>query len=291
MERIGLVGLGTMGLPLVRHLLTAGYGVVAFDLDPAACQAAAEAGAGLADSAVTCARDAQLLLVSVSNQQITHELLVEQGLFEEMGAGGLVVDLGTMEPAMCRELAGHARKHGVQFLDAPLSGSTPWAQAGTLTVMVGGEEEAFARCLPVFRTFGEHIHYLGGSGAGQTVKLCHQLAFMTLLATLGEAAALGEQAGISPGKVMEVLDHCVSPSHVMAFLRPQIASGDWLQPTGNLALGKKDLHAVLETASQRGLDLPLASQATALFDEAAAQEPQLNLFGVVDWARRRATKS
>lgn len=270
--RIGFVGLGTMGTPIVARLVGAGYPVRAFDVHPGALERAVGAGAQAAVSAGDAVRDCAVVFVAVSNQDVLGQVLrAPDGIFARAAPGCVIVDLGTTSPPRSREYANEAATHGLDYLDAPLSGSTPWAQEGRLAVMVGGDAQVYARCLPLLRTFGGNIFHLGPPGSGQAAKLCHQLAFMAVLMGLSEAVAMGERCGIPGARLLEVLDACVSPRHVTEFMAPRLAQEPTGAMPGALGIFKKDLKAVQELARKdAGLELPLASMLLEFFEQAAA---------------------
>lgn len=271
-EQVGFVGLGTMGGAIVARLVGGGYRVRAFDVQAGALERAVGAGAQAAVSAGDAVRDCAVVFAAVSNQDVLGQVLREpDGIFARASRGCVIVDLGTTSPPRSREYASEAIKHGLNYLDAPLSGSTPWAQEGRLAVMVGGDAQVYARCLPLLRTFGGNIFHLGPAGSGQAAKLCHQLAFMALLMGLSEAVAMGERCGIPGTEVLKVLDACVSPRHVTEFMAPRLAQGPTGAMPGALGIFKKDLKAVQELAREdAGLDLPLASLLLEFFEQAAA---------------------
>ncbi len=284
---IGFVGLGAMGQPIVGRLLQAGHPVQVADLSEELVNQAIAAGATAAESSRTVGRGKNLVFVSVSNAAITEQVICEPGgLLDGMEEGGIIVDLGTTPSPKCRQLAEIAQSRGKQFLDVPLSGSTPWAQAGTLAVMVGGDEQAYNRVLPVLQCFGDKIHYLGASGSGQLLKLCHQLAFMATLTGLSEAIALGERNGQSAETVLKVIGDCVSPRHVIDFMLPMAKAGAFDQGDGTLKIFHKDLAAVLASAEEAGINLPLTETIYGYFDHAlSGGRETTSSFGVVQLAR------
>jgi 3-hydroxyisobutyrate dehydrogenase-like beta-hydroxyacid dehydrogenase len=271
-EQVGFVGLGTMGTPIVARLVKAGHTVHAFDPQATALGRAVDAGAQAAACAGDAAAACGVVFASVTNQEVLGEVLrAPGGILERAAPGTVVVDLGTTSPPRSREYAAAAAGRRIGYLDAPLSGSVPWATEGRLAVMVGGEEATFRRCLPLLQTFGGNIFHLGPVGAGQTAKLCHQLAFMGLLMGLSEALALGERCGLAPARVLEVLNACVAPRHVTEFMAPRLAATGGQTMPGALKLFHKDLQAVQELAREdAGLDLPLGATLLDLFEQAVA---------------------
>ena len=286
--KLGFIGLGTMGMPILEHLLTAGHEVAVYDVSTAAMQRAAQAGATLVEEVGDTARGAEVVFASVTNQTVLEEILCGPGgILQVMAPGSVIVDLGTTAAPKCREFAAAARDKQIGFLDAPLSGSGPWAKSGELAVMVGGDRAAFDRCRPLLELFGavEKIFYLGESGSGQTAKLCHQLAFMGTLVGLAEAMALGERAGITKSRVLEVIGACVSPRHVIDFLRPVVESETYRDTDGGLAIFHKDLKAVLAMADDLSFSAPLAKTLFGYYEQALqAGRGDLNAFGAIQLA-------
>ena len=285
--RIGFIGLGAMGQPIVGRLLQGGYAVQVTDLSAELVASAKAAGATVAADSKALGVGKNLVFMSVSNATITEQIVSEPGgLLDSMDEGGIIVDLGTTPRNKCRELAAAAVARGKQFLDMPLSGSTPWALEGALAVMVGGDEDAFKRILPVLETFGDKIHYLGESGSGQLLKLCHQLAFMATLTGLSEAIAFGERNGQSAETVLKVLGDCVSPRHVIDFLLPMAEGSRFDQGDGSLKIFHKDLAAVLDSAEDTGITLALTERIYDYFDQAmTGGRESTSSFGVVQLAR------
>lgn len=284
---IGFVGLGTMGQAIVARILHAGYPLTVYDLSEAAINSAVSAGASEAGSLKKLAASKELVFISVSHADITEQLVCESGgLLDGMSEGGVIVDLGTTPPEQCRELAKKAASKGKIFLDAPISGSTPWAEEGSLAMMVGGDKRAYETVLPVLTSFADKIHYLGESGSGQLLKLCHQLTFAATLNGLSEAIALAERHGQNATTVLNVLSDCVAPNHVIDFMLPLAKNDTFDQGRGSLKLVHKDLQAVLRTAQEVDIKLPLAEVLSAYMTQAMeCGWDEADLFALVDMAR------
>lgn len=291
--RLGFVGVGVMGVPIVRHLVGAGHAVRAYDPSTPALEKAQAAGAHAAQSVGDAADGAQVVFVAVSNQDVLGEVLRQpDGIFERAAPGAVVVDLGTTAPPRCRAFAAEASAAGMNYVDAPLSGSAPWAEAGTLAVMVGAEPAAFQTVKPLLETFGGSIFHLGPPGSGQIAKLCHQLAFMGTLVGLSEAVVLGERCGIDGVQLMDVLGACVSPRHVLDFYKPKLAARPFGEGPTGLGIFYKDLKAVQEFSQQdAGLTLPLGEALLGLFQQAMdAGYKNFDPFGLSELIERGVIK-
>ena len=284
---IGFVGLGAMGQAIVSRIIQAEHAVVVHDLSASAVDVMVEKGATALDDNVPLGLGKNLVFLSVSHADIMEKIICEEGcLLDSMDDGGIIVDLGTTPIKQCRELAALAKIKGKVFLDAPVSGSTPWAEAGSLAMMIGGDETAYEQVLPILKSFANKIHYLGDTGNGQLVKLCHQLTFVSTITGLSEAIALAERHGLEAKTVLQVLDDCVAPRHVIDFMLPMAENERFDQGRGTLKLGHKDLQAVQKSAEDVSLQLPLAEVLLSYMDKAMNNGWQeADLFALVDMAR------
>ncbi len=279
MSGTGLIGLGAMGLPIARRMLDSGLRVHALDVNAAAMAAAVQVGAIPAADIAAVAAQCDLVLVSMSTEQALLEVVGE--LMAQLPPSSIIVDIGTTAVAQTRALAARAAAAGIGYVDAPVSGSVPWAEQGRLTMMVGGAEGDYQRCRPVFETFARQIFYLGNSGSGQIVKLCHQLVFFALTCSLSEGLAMAAREGVARDNVLAAIDASVAPNHAMAFLLPAVAQGNFRG--ADMQIAGKDMAAVLELAKQLGFDAPLATQVSKYFDTfIARKQVDYNLFGVLD---------
>jgi 3-hydroxyisobutyrate dehydrogenase len=208
MTRVGFIGLGLQGAPIARRIVDAGHPTTLWarrqaSLDPFADTAAKSAGTPAelaAESDVVC-------LCVVGDDDVRQVLGGPEGVFAGLGAGGTVVVHSTIHPDTCRELAETAAELGVSVVDAPVSGGPAAAAQGRLLVMVGGEDDVVARCLPVLESFADPVVHLGGLGSGQTAKLLNNLLFTANLSTAYTTLTLGEALGVDPDRLGEVLAH------------------------------------------------------------------------------------
>ncbi len=206
LSTIAFVGLGNMGLPMVRNLLKAGFAVHAFDLSADAVAAAERDGAKRANTMQAAAADADCVFTMLPmGHDVEQVYRGDKGLLAVTRPGVLLVDSSTISSAISRVLAVEAKACGRSMLDAPVSGGTPGAHAGTLTFMVGGEAADVARILPVLQAMGRRIVHVGPHGAGHTAKLCNNMLSGACMIATTEALALGEANGLDPVVLSEVL--------------------------------------------------------------------------------------
>lgn len=197
---IGFIGLGNMGAPMARNLLKAGHRLTVFDLSEAAVAGLAEAGATPAASPAAVARtDAELVITMLpASAHVKGVYLGEDGLLAHVRPGVLLIDSSTIDPLSAREVAAAARAHGNPMLDAPVSGGTGGAAAGTLTFMVGGEAADFDRAQPVLAAMGRNIVHCGGAGNGQVAKVANNMLLGISMIGVAEAMSLGVALGMDP---------------------------------------------------------------------------------------------
>ena len=261
---VAFIGLGTMGLPIARHLLAAGHDVVAHDIDPAR---ASLLGGRSANSVADATAEAEFVFASLPEPAAV--AVVAREAAAAMSGGGVFVDLSTGPPSLARELAQEFAASGLESLDAPVSGGPAGAAAATLTVMVGGNEGTFARAEPLLRAFGRPF-LVGGAGAGQTAKLCNNLVAGVTMVALAEACAIAEREGIDAALLYELLTTSTGDSRVLRnrYPRPGVdpahpASRDY-EPLFALDLIAKDLALALDLGSSA----PVAATALAAYREA-----------------------
>ncbi|MBK1659902.1 3-hydroxyisobutyrate dehydrogenase [Paracraurococcus ruber] len=269
MARIGFVGLGNMGLPMARNLLKAGHQVAGFDLVPAALEAFAAAGGNPAGSAAEAARGAEFVITMLpAGRHVRDAWLGAGGMAAASDSGAVLIDCSTIDVATARDVAAGA---GRPMLDAPVSGGTMGAEAGTLTFMVGGPAEAFARAQPILALMGRGIVHCGEAGAGQVAKVCNNMMLAANMIVTAEAFVLAEKLGLShqalfdvagksSGQSWALTSYCPVPGPVPA----SPANRDY-RPGFAAALMLKDLGLSQDAAATAGAETPLGAQALALY--------------------------
>ncbi len=205
-ERIGFIGVGTMGKPMAANLIKAGHQLSVFDLNPVALDELAGLGAEPAGTAAAAVAGADLAITMVpSSPNVEAAVLGAGGVLEGLKPGTILIEMSTIDPLVTRRVAAVAAERGVKMLDAPVSGSLPRAIDGTLTIMVGGPRDVFDACLPILHRMGENIFHVGEVGMGETVKLCNNLIAAISQVAVSEAFALGVAAGVDPKILHQVI--------------------------------------------------------------------------------------
>jgi 3-hydroxyisobutyrate dehydrogenase-like beta-hydroxyacid dehydrogenase len=195
-----------MGSRIARRLLDAGYPLTVYNRTAEKAQPLAEAGAQVSDSPATLAQQSDLVLTMLSDDAAVEAVMLDtDGVLAGIGSNGTILDLSSIYPATSRTIAAAAAKQGVAFLDAPVSGSTPQAEAGSLVVYVGGEADVFERCRPIFEVIGGSSFHMGPHGAGTTMKLVVNGLLGLEMEALAEAFTLGERAGLERAALLDVL--------------------------------------------------------------------------------------
>jgi len=272
MSRIAFIGLGNMGGPMAANLAKAGHALRVFDLVPAAVAHAVEAGAVAAASAAETLAGAELVISMLpASRHVEGLYLGDDGLLAKIPAGALVIDCSTIAPATARKVAEAAAARGLQMLDAPVSGGTAGAAAGTLTFIVGGTAEALDKARPYLQAMGKNIFHVGDSGAGQVAKLCNNMALGVIMAVTGEAIALGQAHGLDPKVLSQMMAVSTGRSWATEVCNPwpgvlenAPASRGYSGGFGN-DLMLKDLGLAVEAAMGVGASIPLGELARNLY--------------------------
>lgn len=270
-QTIGYIGMGIMGAPMVSNLLSAGYEVLVYNRTPDKCKPLVEQGAKqVKRPSDLAARRPDVICINV-----TDTADVEQVLFDDTGVasgakrGLIVVDHSTISPQATQRFSARLAELGVTLIDAPVSGGDTGAKNATLSIMVGGPDEAVARVWPMFERLGKQVTHLGPVGTGQACKACNQVAVACNLAGACEALALAKQTGLDLNKMIEVVGAGAGGSWQLSNLGPKIAEGDDA-PGFMIDLVLKDLAIVAETARRYHLPMAATEAAENYFHAAAA---------------------
>jgi len=205
MSTIAFIGLGNMGAPMALNLLKAGHTLTVYDLVPAAVRALAEAGARAATSAADAVAGAEVVITMLPASKHVEGLYLGEDLLAHIAPPTLVIECSTIAPDSARKVAAAAQARGLDMVDAPVSGGTGGAVAGTLTFIVGGTDAALARARPLLERMGKNIFHAGPSGAGQVAKICNNMLLGILMAGTSEALALGVANGLDPQVLSDII--------------------------------------------------------------------------------------
>ncbi|GAC1568601.1 MAG: 2-hydroxy-3-oxopropionate reductase [Ktedonobacteraceae bacterium] len=264
-DTIGFIGLGIMGKPMAHNLLKAGFPLVVHnrhqEVTDEFLAAGASAGTRPRDIGTSC----DVVITMLPGPAQVEEVLVGPGGISEGAQAGLVViDMSTIAPVVASTIAAQLAEHGVTMLDAPVSGGDKGAIAGTLSIMVGGDEGVCKRCMPIFQAMGKTIVYVGGNGAGQVVKACNQIVVALVIEAVSEALVLGSKAGVDPAKILQALGGGLAANRVMELRGASMLAHDFT-PGGRVRFHHKDLGFALETARKHGVSLPVTAMVDQMF--------------------------
>lgn len=291
--RIGFIGLGNMGGPMAVNLVKAGHEVKVFDMSGAAVEKAVAAGARGGASAVDAAKEAEIVITMLpAGQHVRQVYLGDSGLLANVREGTLLIDCSTIDVGTAREVHAAARLVRAAFLDAPVSGGTGGATAGTLTFMVGGDDQAFVRAKPVLEKMGKNIFHAGGGGNGQAAKICNNMLLGISMIGTCEAFVLAEKLGLAhetlyeisstaSGQCWSLTSYCPVPGPVPA----SPANRDY-QAGFTAAMMLKDLKLAQTAALASGATTPLGAQAAALYSlYEASGAGALDFSGIIQMLR------
>jgi 3-hydroxyisobutyrate dehydrogenase len=264
MARVAFIGLGVMGFPMAGHLARAGHDVCVYNRSPAKAQSwVADYGGRDAASPAKATEGAEFVMICVgADKDLAAVVSGPDGVLTAAGPGSVIVDHTTVSARISREFAEAAQSRGVAFLDAPVSGGQAGAQSGQLTIMVGGESEAFAKAEPILQGYAKRVGLMGPSGAGQLTKMVNQICIAGLVQGLAEALHFCQEAGLDAEQVLDVISKGAAQSWQMENRGRTMVQGkfdfgfavDWM---------RKDLGLVLDQAKTLGVSLPV----TALVDQ------------------------
>ena len=259
--RLGFIGIGNMGSRMARRLLDHGYRLAAYNRSREAAQALVKYGATVAESLAELASKADVILSSLTNDDAVKSVYADPGgVFAHVRRGSAVIEMSTVLPATSRQLYQLSREAGVKFLDSPVSGSTPSAEEGTLTVFCGGDKELFQAAQPIFSAIAGQSFYLGDNGSGTAMKLVANTLLGVGMQAIAESVALGQKEGLDRHRLLEVLSHTavIPPAHLGKLSRADV--GDYSAQFA-IRLMNKDFGLVLETAAAAKVPMPATAAA------------------------------
>jgi 2-hydroxy-3-oxopropionate reductase len=272
MAEIGFIGLGIMGKPMAGHLIKAGHNLFVYDIVPELIGPVADMGATACASSKEVAEKSDIIFTMVPDTpDVEAALFGPGGVVEGIKAGSIVVDMSSISPIETKAFAQKLKEIQVEMLDAPVSGGQVGAENASLSIMVGGPDDVFAKINPYFELMGQNIVHIGGNGAGQTCKVANQIVVGLTIEAVGEALVFTAKAGADPNKVRDALLGGFAQSRILDLHGSKMINRTF-DPGFRIRLHQKDLNLALQAAKSMGLSLPNTATAQELFNSVAANE-------------------
>lgn len=268
--KIGFIGTGVMGTSMAFNLMKAGYSLNVYNRTRDRAEPLIEEGAAGMHTAGQVAAASEIIITMVGYPQDVEEIYLRaDGIIDNVKAGSVLIDMTTSSPLLARRIYEQARAKNVFALDAPVSGGDVGAREARLSIMVGGDAEAFERVKPVFSVMGTNIVLQGAAGAGQHTKLCNQIAIASNMIGVCEAMAYAQKAGLDPELVLQSIGSGAAGSWSLSNLAPRMIAGDFA-PGFYVKHFIKDMNIALDTAREMGMMTPGLELAKSLYERLAA---------------------
>ena len=290
---IGFVGLGNMGGPMVGRLVGAGYTVRGYDVSEAARTAVGqETGATTVDAVTDVARDADGVVLMLPNSKVVRAVLLGQGLLDAIAPGTLLLDMSSSAPTDTRDIAPTIAERGVHFVDAPVSGGVRGAQAGTLTIVVGGEEADVEAARPLLEVVGNRALHVGGIGAGHALKALNNLLSAATLIATSEAVEAGRRFGLDPAVMIDAINTSSGRSYSTEYKFPDFVLPGTFDAGFNINLMVKDIDCALELAEATGSPSAVTGVIVEQWHRAAEDLPDdADHTAIAKWIHEAAERS
>jgi 3-hydroxyisobutyrate dehydrogenase/glyoxylate/succinic semialdehyde reductase len=285
---VAFIGLGIMGSRMARNLLGGGHRLSVFNRSPGKTETLAREGARVAPTAAEAAKGVEVLFTMLSNPAaVSATALGKNGFLDALGKGSLWVDCSTVNPSFSRQMASESGARGIRFVDAPVTGSLPFAEKAELTFLVGAEPKDLENCRPLLQLMGKTIRHLGGTGMGASMKMVINMQLGTLMAVFSEALAFGESLGFSRSALMDILIGGAVAGPFLAGKRSNLETHSY-NPEFPLRWQHKDLQLASATAYENGIPMPVINAAKEVYAQAAASGlKDLDFSAVAELYRRR----
>lgn len=268
---VGFIGTGVMGKSMAANLLKVGYKLVVYNRTKSKAADLINAGAAWKNTVAEVAAESNVVITIVGYPQDVEETyLGDQGIIRHARTGSYVIDMTTSKPSLAQNIHKEALSKGIHALDAPVSGGDIGARNATLSIMVGGDSEAFSNVKPLFDVMGNNVVYQGEAGAGQHTKMCNQIAIASNMMGVCEAVAYAKRAGLDPANVLKSIESGAAGSWSLSNLAPRMIKGDFA-PGFYVKHMIKDMCIALESAEEMGLITPGLQLAKSLYDKLAAE--------------------
>jgi 3-hydroxyisobutyrate dehydrogenase len=279
--KLGFIGLGNMGSRIAQRLLDHGYRLAAYDRDITQAEAIAKRGGTVARSVHELASAVDVILSCLTNDEAVRNVYAEEeGVFASARAGTVVLEMSTISPETSRELHSLGARCGIELLDVAISGSTPAAEQGILTLLAGGNRESFCAAKPIFQIIAKQWFLLGDSGSGTAMKLVLNTLLGVGMQAIAEAVVLGEKSGLDRERLLEVLSKTavIAPAHVGKLAR--VAVNDY-SPQFPLRLMNKDFELILKAAAKEHVSMPATQAAFDVNSEELAGDDEKDFSSVL----------
>jgi 3-hydroxyisobutyrate dehydrogenase-like beta-hydroxyacid dehydrogenase len=273
LANLGFLGLGIMGRPMARNLMRAGHQVALWSHSAGkAADLVKEVGSGVACASPSeAASKADCIFLCVGDTEMSRKaILGENGIIHGAKPGTTVVDASTVAPSVSREIAEQLSKSGINFLDAPCTGSKPGAEGGTLTFMVGGDQAVFEKTKPFLEPMGKQLYYCGGSGMGLNAKLTQNLVLCNIMQAFNEGLVLSTKAGVDPDLMLKILDNSAAKCGLISYKAPFILDRNFVTNFSTKWM-HKDISLMLESGNELEVPLPLTGLTQQMFRAAIAK--------------------
>ena len=263
---IAFAGIGLMGLPMTRRLLAAGYPLTVWNRSPDKCLPLVDLGAQCAQTPAELCAQADTVMLCLANTEVVREVVFGPGgIVEGARPGQLLVDFSSLEPAATREMAAELEQRcGMRWVDAPVSGGTPGAEAGSLAIMAGGRGEDVERARPILAHLGQRLTRMGEVGAGQVTKVCNQMIVACNALVIAEVVALAAKAGVDASLIASALAGGFADSKPLQILAPQMAGSEFEPVKWHVRTLLKDLDSAAKLSRETGSATPLSGLAAQL---------------------------
>ncbi len=271
MKKIGFIGVGIMGKSMVRNLMKAGFEVAIYTRTKSKAEDVISEGAVWCEDVKTCARGRDAVITIVGYPKDVEEVYFgEKGILEHADKGTCVIDMTTTSPRLSVRIYEAAKKAGLYAIDAPVTGGDTGAREGTLTILAGGDQEAFDRCLPVFEAMGKNITYEGKAGNGQHTKMCNQIAIAGAISGVCEAMVYAKATGLDVSLMVDSIATGAAGSAQLKSVAPRILSGDF-DPGFFIKHFIKDMKLAGEEAKDAGVNLGVLDYVLSMYEDMDAQ--------------------
>jgi len=285
--RIGFIGLGNMGGPMVKNLLKAGYEVTGWDIAPDRTAASVKDGAVDGGNPAGCTKGAEFIISMLPNSPETEQVMYgPDGIFDVIEPGQLFIDMGSCNPVNTKIMAEKLREKGVDMLDAPVSGGVKGAVQGTLVIMVGGEEKCLAQARPVFEALGQNIVHMGDNAMGHTTKCVQQYVTASCLLALSEGLTVGAKVGLDPGKALTALQGSTAATRAGEFHFPEYVLTRKFDFGFAMRLLNKDVDIFTSVGRELGVPLFQAAVVKQFLSMTLAEEPGMDHTELVKFLER-----